>query len=59
MTDNILVSLSLCPLPGNAFEWVATYEDYDGAPDAPCHPMGFGQTKSDAISDLREQNYDR
>lgn len=42
------------PIPTDGFDWVCTYDDYDGAPDSH-HPMGFGRTKEDAIADLLER----
>ena len=32
--------------------WAAYTEDYDGAPDAPDSPVGFGKTESAALADL-------
>ena len=36
----------------------ATWDDYDGAPDSPTHPMGFGPNVREAISDLIETTSD-
>ena len=36
----------------------ATWDDYDGAPDSPAHPMGFGKNVQDAIDDLIEMTRD-
>ena len=36
----------------------ATWDDYDGAPDSPTHPMGFGPNVREAISDLIETTRD-
>jgi hypothetical protein len=33
--------------------WVATFDNYDGAPDSK-HPQGFGKTKAEAVADLLE-----
>lgn len=33
--------------------WVAYDENYDGAPDAGYHPVGYGITKQDAIDDYK------
>ena len=35
---------------------IATFEGYDGAPDAE-HPTGLGYTHREAIDDLLENNY--
>jgi len=32
--------------------FVATFDDYDGAPDANYHPIGQGCTEKDAVIDL-------
>lgn len=34
--------------------WIATYDDYDGAPDSNC-PWGQGSTEQEATNDLIEQ----
>ncbi|HLH92103.1 MAG TPA: hypothetical protein VKX28_27025 [Xanthobacteraceae bacterium] len=39
------------PIPQRSFDWIAVYDDYDGAPDSHC-PIGFGATKEAAIEDL-------
>ena len=31
--------------------WIVYDENYDGAPDAGYHPVGYGLTKQDAIED--------
>lgn len=42
-------------IPNRNFDWVATFDDYDGAPDADYHPIGYGQSIKEAINDLLEQ----
>lgn len=48
------------PIPSNQFDWIATYEDYDGAPDAGVDGnwIGYGATEIDAIASLFEQSGD-
>lgn len=41
--------------PGLGADWLATFDDYDGAPDTHC-PIGFGMTEEEAISDLLEKD---
>lgn len=36
------------------FDWCATTEDYDGAPDAGPQPIGYGRTEADAVAELVE-----
>ena len=43
------------PIPINNFDWQATLDDYDGAPDAGWQPIGHGATEAEAIADLQEQ----
>lgn len=43
------------PIPLTQFDWSATLDDYDGAPDAGFQPIGHGATEEAAIADLREQ----
>lgn len=44
------------PVPSAAFDWSAIDSDtYDGAPDGPVHPIGYGRTEAEAIADLLEQ----
>lgn len=42
------------PVPSIAFDYRATFDSYDGAPDTPAsaRPMGYGPTAYDAILDL-------
>lgn len=42
------------PIPDRRFDWVAVFDNYDGAPDAHC-PIGLGRTEEEAIQDLRDQ----
>jgi hypothetical protein len=45
------------PIPTKAYDWSATYDDYDGAEDAGNrHHIGYGETEEEAIADLLE-NY--
>lgn len=46
------------PIPERAWDWRATFDDYDGAPDAHC-PIGYGPTEISAIADLMEQEEER
>lgn len=39
------------PIPDRRFDWQATFDDYDGAPDAR-RPIGRGSTEREAIADL-------
>jgi hypothetical protein len=43
------------PIPSRNFDWSAVTDDYDGAPDAPVQPIGFGPTEQVAIDNLKEQ----
>lgn len=45
------------PIPIRCFDWEATLEGYDGAPDAGIvgNWIGHGETEMDAIEDLQEQ----
>lgn len=42
------------PIPERRFDWSATLDDYDGAPDSsgPCSFIGRGPTEQAAIDDL-------
>lgn len=43
------------PIPDRSMDWCATYDDYDGAPDAPNRGhIGYGENQQDAIDDLVE-----
>jgi hypothetical protein len=44
------------PIPFRGFDWIATLEGYDGAPDSPTrHQVGYGSTQVEALADLQEQ----
>jgi len=55
MTKKINTHYECAPIPMRGFDWVATFDDYDGAPDSQC-PIGKGATEQEAIDDLLEQN---
>ncbi len=38
------------PIPTRAFDWCATYDNYDG----PGSPIGHGATEQEAIDNLKE-----
>ena len=46
------------PIPLRQFDWVATFDDYDGAPidenTASGCPIGYGATEAEAIADLTD-----
>lgn len=42
------------PIPTNAYDWVATLDDYDGAPDAGPQAVGYGPTEEVAVQRLLE-----
>ena len=46
------------PIPPRQFDWHATFDDYDGAPDAGFQPIGYGLTAQAAIIDLLQQEAD-
>lgn len=43
------------PIPFRGADWIATTDDYDGAPDAGRQFMGFGRTEAEAIAQLTEE----
>ena len=45
--------------PTREFDYAATLDDYDGAPDSDWQPVGRGETKAAAIADLLEQIVER
>lgn len=51
----INVSFEFPSIPYRNFDWVATFDDYDGAPDAGFHPVGRGSTRKEAVQDLLKQ----
>jgi hypothetical protein len=38
------------PIPTRAFDWCATFDNYDG----PGSPIGYGSTEQEAIENLKE-----
>lgn len=41
------------PVPSSQFDWQATFDNYDGAPDSPTrHQVGHGATEQEAIDNL-------
>ena len=55
----ILTEFIFPPIPLRQFDWSATYDDYDGAPDSGNRgEIGYGRTEQEAIDDLKE-NYPR
>ncbi len=55
MTPRIRVSYVYPPIPDRRFDFCATLDSYDGAPDAGFQPIGWGATEAEAIADLKEQ----
>lgn len=53
---NVSYSLGAILFPQWAYE--ATFDNYDGAPDAGFQPIGRGATEKEAIADLLEQQAD-
>ncbi len=47
---NIVTFYSPPPIPIRGFDWVATFEDYEGG-----EPIGYGETEEEAVLDLKEQ----
>lgn len=47
------------PIPTDAFDWGATTDNYDGAPDAGYQPHGFGRTEAEALCDLADDLEER
>lgn len=43
------------PIPTSSFDYSAILDDYDGAPDSPNQPVGYGKTPDLAIEDLIDQ----
>lgn len=45
------------PIPTKAYDWAATLDGYDGAPDATgiYSFVGHGETEQEAIDSLKEQ----
>jgi hypothetical protein len=53
----IITSYEFPPIPIRRFDWLAVYDDYDGAPDS-CCPTGCGATEQEAIDNLIENTND-
>ncbi len=52
-TEKIITHYDPPPIPDRCFDWSATFDNYDGAEDAPNrHMIGWGYTKEEAILDL-------
>jgi len=51
MTRKIVLDYWQKPIPMRTADWTAIFDDYDGAPDAHS-PIGYGETKEEAIADL-------
>jgi hypothetical protein len=47
---NIVTFYSPPPIPIRGFDWVATFEDYEGG-----EPIGYGETEEEARASLLEQ----
>lgn len=43
------------PIPLRCFDYCATFDGYDGAPDAGPQPVGWGATEDEARENLLEQ----
>ena len=46
------------PGPERAWDWSATFDNYDGALDSR-HPQGYGPTELFAVADLLQQERER
>lgn len=53
--EKINVSLTDGAILFPSMAYCATFESYDGAPDAGFQPMGYGATEAEAIADLEDQ----
>ena len=53
--EKINVSLTDGAILWPSMAYCATFDGYDGAPDAGFQPMGFGATEAEAIADLQER----
>jgi hypothetical protein len=42
------------PIPIRWLDWVATYDDHDGAIDAGHHCTGYGTTEQESIDNLKD-----
>lgn len=55
----IHTSFDYPPIPDRGMDWTATFEDYDGAPDAKDRNLiGRGPTELSAIADLLDKERD-
>lgn len=54
---NIKVEYINPPIPNRNYDWIATWEDYCGAPDGPAHPVGYGKSKVECVFDLIETTF--
>ena len=48
--EGIRTDFWMKPIPLRQFDWSAVTDDYE-----PGHPIGYGKTEAEAISDLKEQ----
>lgn len=55
MTPKIKTDFWMKPIPLRQFDWEAVTDDYDYAPDAKPHPIGYGRTEQEAVEDLKSQ----
>jgi hypothetical protein len=55
MTPRIRTNYDPKPIPDRRFDFCATLDSYDGAPDAGFQPIGWGRTEAEAIADLGDQ----
>lgn len=58
MARQIVTEYVYPPIPIRSMDWQATWDDFDGAPDAGPQPVGHGRTKLDAIRELLEPDQD-
>lgn len=42
------------PVPNRGFDWCASHDDYDGAPDSKDDRMVFGETEQKCIAAIEE-----
>jgi hypothetical protein len=52
------INVSLTGSLTDDMAYCATFDGYDGAPDAGFQPIGYGATEAEAIADLEEQQAD-
>lgn len=53
---SIYTNYECTPIPIRDFDWHATFDNYDGAPDGG-HPIGAGRTKKEAVEGLIDLAY--